>query len=298
MTNGNGFDIDERASQRLNEGMDLGGGVELPFTAPVFWWLNGNAQARALAVQTPALFYGGWACNQEDLDEVVDDRGSLPGGLVKTEIYTREGKNIFAFTSRILIVAPIGFRRGWITGGQDSNTRYARYMEGARQHIQILALMGQQMPDKTYQSWGPIVLSAKGYQAQYLTSAMKDWKKVLEKSRRQHAPQVPAWAFWAGVGTFGNDINIHMVGKTAKSPITPVELFTPREVTLEMLRRLYVGKETVSEMADLMDEATDWLNAWKRHDAGANGDGQPPAGEYEDDGYIPPEPGMEDEIPF
>lgn len=296
----NYFDVDQSAAGRLNEGMALGGGIELPFSAPVFWWMNGNAQARAVAPSTPALYYGGWAANAESILDVQDERGAVPNGLVPTDIYTRDGKEIQAYTSRLLVVAPISFRQAWvISQGQQTAQRSTGYVAGARQHIQVLALMGFQRPDKTYQSWGPIVLSAKGYQAAYLQSAMKDWKKVIDKGLTQMGanPKPPAWAFWAGIGTFGDKINTQNVGKNgAQSPVTPLNLFVPKEITSDLLRRLYVGRDGVTEMASLLDEAGEWLGAWKNAESNhPNGGAAGPI----DDGYIPPEPNFaDDDIPF
>ena len=290
--NSNPFDISPEAADRLNQGMNLGGGIELPFSAPVFWWLNGTAQSRPFAQTTPALYYGGWACNAEDIEAVLDDRGSLPGGLVETEIFTREGKNIPTYTSRALIIAPIGFRSCWTVGARGAQTRSIQYVPGSRQHIQVLGLFGMRMPDGTYKSWGPITLSAKGYQAQYLQSALKDWKKALEKPRREHAPKVPAWAFWCALGTFGANPETSMVGKTgAQSPVTPINLFVPKDITLDTMRKIYVGRAGVDEMADLQEEADEWLNAWKNQTPAAA------AASADDYPLEPVEPG-EEEIPF
>jgi len=293
MAQENYFDVDQSAADRLNQGMNMGGGIELPFAAPVFWWMNGNPQNRALATSTPAIYFGGWAANADSIEEVADDRGGLPGGLVKTDIYTRDSNTVEAYTTRLLVVAPISFRQAWITG-QQQTVRHVKYVQGGRQHIQVLCLTGYQLQDKTYQSWGPIVLSAKGYQAQYLMSAMKDWRKAIDRALGviKANPKPPAWGFWGGIGTFGDKVDTQMVGKSTQSPITPINLFTPKELTAELLRRLYVGRDGVDEMAQLLDEASDWLNAWKSSDvAGAQTPG------IEEDDYIPAGDPVED-IPF
>jgi hypothetical protein len=291
------FAIDQNDADRLNQGMNLGGGIELSFDAPVFWWLNGNPANRALAATTPAVYFGGWASNAEDIDAVTAERG-IPGGLVQTDIFTRDSKTIQSYTSRALVVAPIGFRQCWTVGADRAATRSLTFTPGGRQHIQVLALMGLQMPDKTYHSWGPVVLSAKGFQAQYLQSALKDWKKALERPRKEFAPNVPAWAFWCALGTFGQAPETRLVGKAgAQSPVTPINLFTPKEITRDTMIRVFVGREGVSEMARLQESAEDWLNAWKTQ-AGTNGNGHAAAA-VEDEYLEPINNGtMEDEIPF
>lgn len=247
-----------------------------------------------MAVNTPVLYYGGWACNKDDIEGVSEERG-LPGGLVETEIFTNESKTIYTYTSRMLIIAPIGYRQSWYIGVGQNQTRTVEYMPGARQHIQVVALMGLKNEVGQYRSWGPIVLSCKGYQAQYMTGCMKTWKKTLEKPRKEHAPNVPPWAFWMAIGSYG-DINSSMVGKSgAQSAITPINLYIPKEITLETMRKLYVGKDTVSEMAEKLQDSEEWLNAWKNRAQQAQ-----PAhmahDEYPDN--VPPEPDFGDDIPF
>lgn len=293
----NPFAISKEAADRLNQGMNLGGGIELPFKAPVFWWMNGQPQAKPFIQATPALYYGGWASGQDAIEEVKDERGGVPTGLALTDVYAKNGKVIPSYTSRALVVAPIGFRSCWYKGDNGSQTRSVQYFQGGRQHIQVLALTGIQRQDKSYQSWGPIVISAKGYQASYLQSALKDWKKALEIPRRQYAPDVPAWAFWCALGTFQKEAESHLVGKTgAQSPVTPINLFIPKEITEAMMIRLYVGSEAVDEMVQLLDSSQEWLNAWKQQ--GQNG-AKAAGGLMDDEDYIPPEPvGEENEIPF
>lgn len=289
------FAINDEAARKLNGGMDLGGGIELPFDAPVFWWMNGSPQNRALAQSTPAVYYGGWAANADSIDSVQEPRGGIPAGLVKTDIYTRNSKTVEAYTSRVLVVAPIGFRSCWVAGADGAQVRSLAYTPGGRQHIQVLALMGVKA-DGAYQSWGPVVLSAKGYQAQYLSTALKDWKKTLERPRREHAPNVPAWAFWCALGTFGQNPSVMQVGKgNNTSPITPIELHIPKVIDREKMITLFVGTHGVDEMASLLEEAKEWLNAWKsqsQNHAAPNGAG-------EDDFPLEPVNNFsEDEIPF
>lgn len=296
--NSDPFAVNDEAARKLNDGMDLGGGIELPFSAPVFWWMNGSPQSRALAQSTPAVYFGGWASNADSIEAVQDDRGGVPGGLIQTEIYTREGKTISAYTCRGLVVAPIGFRSCWVIGQRGAQVRSVAYQPGGRQHIQVLALMGVKV-ENSYQSWGPVVLSAKGYQAQYIQTALKDWTKALDRPRREHAKNVPAWAFWCALGTFGQQPTVIQVGKSGStSPITPVELHVPKVIDREMMIKLFVGREGVDEMAALLDEADEWLNAWKNQSGQAQA---APAGSGYGEDDFPLEPVgnfSEDEIPF
>lgn len=296
------FDVPQEA-EALNQSLNLGGAVTLPFSAPTFWWSNGNNQARALAAEVPALYFGGWAANVDDVDDASDFYG--PVTFKKTTLSSRDGKDVEAYMARHLLIAPIAYRSCWIVTVNGAQSRYTEYVDGGRRHIQLLALLGKANPDKSYAPWGPVVLSAKGYQANHLLDSITTWQKHIEKARKQHAAAVPASGFWMMVGTFGDKAESIMVGKAGKqSPITPIRLHKPQEITLDLLKTIFVGKPALSGMADYLEQSREWLGAWKareeRQHANGNGGGKSPsvpaANEPEfDDGYIP---GVDDEIPF
>ncbi len=49
------FNVPDGMSDELNQGMNLGGRIELPFTAPFVYWKNGAANFRSLAQTLPAV---------------------------------------------------------------------------------------------------------------------------------------------------------------------------------------------------------------------------------------------------
>lgn len=289
------FEIDPLAAEKLNQGMNMQGGIELPFAAPVFWWMNGNSQFRAMAQANPAAYFGGWAMKEEAALEVEPDRGPVPAGLIKAENVTRDGTPIQVYTSRFLVVAPISYRSGWVSGDSNGKTRQVGYMPGAKKKIQVIAIMGVKQGE-SYRSWGPIMLTAQGYQVDYMISAMKDWKKAIERTRRTVAPNIPPWAFYMTLGTFGDSIKTMMVGKPgSQSPITPINTYIPKDITPDLLRKIYVGKDCVNEMVDCLEDAKEWLEAWKHGEHLTQAQSAGP----EHDGFFPDEePMFEEEIPF
>ena len=71
---------------------------------------------------------------------------------------------------------------------------------------------------------------------------------------------------YLALGTFGKERQAVNVGKPgAQSPITPVTAYIPERFTEEMMTNLYVGNEIAAVMADLQDQAGDWLNAWRQN---------------------------------
>jgi hypothetical protein len=112
--------------------------------------------------------------------------------------------------------------------------------------------------------WGPVVLTAKGYQARNLLDAFARWEKATSQLRWKLAPGIPAWCFYMTLGTFGKERQVLNVGKPgAQSPITPISAYLPATMDEEVLQNLFVGNEAVEMMANLQDQASEWLHAWK-----------------------------------
>ncbi len=287
------IEIPEEIGNRLSEGMAGEGGAQLPFLAPVLWIVNGNLRLKSVG---GAQYFGGWATNQEDIDSAAESLGkNIPAGLTADEMTSKDGKPFSVYTARAVIVAPIAVRTSWTA--RDGGMRMHDYFPGARHHGQALVYLASKEGQK-YTPWGPAVLSAKGFQVKNLMSAFDVWNKATLGIRRKVAPKVPAWCFYLAIGTFGQEAKQVMVGAaSSQSPITPIGPFLPESgVTEELLVRLFVGQEVAAEMADLLEQAQDWLNAWKQDRQGNNGGGMPAdyAGEYPD----PVEPGTEEDVPF
>jgi len=285
--------MNQSTAERLGQGMNMGGGIELPFHAPVLWVVNGAANQRQA---NNALFYGGWAGKMTDIQEAQRNWlvEFVPSGFVESEIFPEQGESFPAFLTRSLFVAPIGLRVGWIGPGQ---TRYAKYEPGARQHVQALVFVGSREKTGATVPWGPAVLSAKGYQAGNITKAFKDWEKHTAAIRKSVAPGIPAWCFYLAIGTFGKDRTAIQVGKNSKSPITPIGAYLPEKIDESTLESLFVGEEVAEEMATYLADAAEWLNAWAKPEPRNNG-GHAAGMEGPDfgDDYVPPEPG--EDVPF
>ncbi len=267
------INLDQELARKLNQGMRAGATVDLPFPVVYIWALNGQPSYKS---QGGALYYGGWACKVEDMQSIADQQGlAVPKDWKHVTIASRDGDEYEAFTTRHLLVAPIGKRESWLVEGQ----RSANYIEGGRRHLQVLAYMAEAQGEngaKQYIPWGPVVLTAKGYQARNLLDAFVRWDKYTAPIRRKVAPGVPAWCFYLALGTFDKERHSLNVGKPgAQSPITPLSVYLPERLTEEMITNLFVGNEVAAIMADLQDQAAEWLNAWREEALGLD--------EYQDD---------------
>jgi len=309
--------LPDNVASALAGGMETRGAIELPFSAPVFWTINGDA--RLAGVGARALYFGGWAVDAEQFSDALQNAGlAMPTFLEPGVITNERGDAIDILTTRAVLVAPIGMRHAWLVANPGGQViRSAEFVQGGRQHVQVLCFAGQKIGDQ-YQPWGPIVLSAKGFQANNLKAAFTAWEKRTAPARKKYAPNVPAWCFYAFLGTFGDKRQQEMVGKNQKSPITPIGVWLPEEknVTEELLGKLFVGESIASQMVAYLDLAREWLDAWRqpmrdqlyeRNDGNGNGNGRHKTnGNNNGNGtgrsqpyYVPePPPDYSDEIPF
>jgi len=249
--------LDPELADFLKTTLDTGEGIRLPFAAPVIWAVNGTAALKALG---GAQYYGGWAVKDEDLEDAAQEWSvDMPANFTQAEISPRNGDTYSAYTARSIAVAPICLRQSWILDGH----RFVDYQDGSRRHVQILCMMAVKV-DKKYAKWGPVVLSAKGFQARNITDAFKAWEKHTAPMRRKVASLIPPAAFWVVMGTFGDEREFINVGKPgAQSPITPIKAWLSKEVTAEMLAGWFIGNDTAREMKDLREQADEWAQAWR-----------------------------------
>jgi hypothetical protein len=231
--------LDINLAKKLDRGMRAGDTVELPFPVIYIWAFNGQASYKT---QGGALYYGGWACKTEDLQALTDQRGaSIPADWKQVTIASRDGGEFEAYTTRNVIVAPIGKRESWLFDGK----RFSSYVEGGRRHLQVLAYMAEARGEngkKEFIPWGPVVLTAKGYQARNLLDAFARWEKATGQMRWKVAPGIPAWCFYMALGTFGKERQSINVGKPgAQSPSRPFRCTSRERMTEDFVGSLFVG---------------------------------------------------------
>ncbi len=253
--------IDMNLAKKLELGMRAGEAIELPFPVVYIWALNGQAGYKS---QGGALYYGGWACKAEDVQATTDQLGlAIPGDWKLVTISSRDGGEFDAYTARSVVVAPIGKRISWLSDGK----RHSEYIEGGRRHLQVLAYLAESRGEngnRQFFPWGPVVLTAKGYQARNLLDAFARWDKATSQIRWKISPGVPAWCFYLSLGTFGKERQVINVGKPgAQSPITPITAYIPDRINEDLISSLFVGSEITQQMSTLQDQASEWLKAWK-----------------------------------
>jgi hypothetical protein len=290
------FEIDTETNDTLQEGMsNVGHAIELPFPAPVMYVINGEAMLKQVG---GAPYFGGWETDADKLLEIAPiwGKSTAPIGFSQSEKVTDAGKSLNVFTSRNILVAPIDMRKSWFKKSENSIERNQDYFPGARQHIQALCYAGEYVEgSKTIVPWGPVVLSAKGYQAKYLHYAFSDWTKNIKATRDRVAPGTPDFCFYLNIGTFGKDRFTKMVGpEGSQSPITPISVKLPEKLDENILKLCFVGKDVAKEMAAMRKDAAEWLSAWGAIASRVPAEtkqpayaGMPDGGDADDDGNIP-----------
>ena len=266
--------LDSNISDRLNAGMNDNQGAQLPFAAPYVWALNGQANMKQANDPT---YFGGWAAKADEFEAAADEQGlGLPAGWKKVTLSGRDGDEYEAVVIRHIFVAPILYRECWRKDEDNKGParRSPKYFEGARRNVQALVYLSEKS-EAGMIPWGPVVLTAKGYQAEYLKDAFKAWEKHTATLRRTVAPGVPAWCFYLAIGTFGKERQAQNVGKgNNKSPVTPISAYLPADLSEAKLEALFVGQEIAAIMADLAEQAQAWAADWGQPEKPAELEGE------------------------
>lgn len=255
-------DLDEHAIQTLAEAAVSGDGVNLPFAAPYVYVYNGDRRNKANAKDAPALYFGGWAVDEASLTEMVDsgDLPGLPDGWARFENSGDKG-DYTGLCSRTVTAAILARRERWINqaSGQSAPS-FDRDGGYTRRHRQWLGLMF--IKGKPY---GFAVLSAKGYQAQEVQTAIDAWHRAIGKFRKElNATQIPPSAFAVTIGTHGDQPEYVPVGKSgAQSNITPIRAILAPDLTADMIAKRFIGAQNLRACAERVEQAREWLVAWK-----------------------------------
>lgn len=210
---------------------------------PVFWWFNGNKQAK-----TPGCFYikADALATRPDAPWAVDDRFDGETG----------------FSTKALRIAYIGHRsQAFIeddSGGYKKKVWLKHYEKGARFQTEILCFAeGIE---------GPVVLSVKGLTGKAFTaktsSILSAYKNgLLREGSRLEERQLPVWAFWMPISTLldaGGKIAYQDTG--FGSHTTPPSLFVP-DLGEATVTKLFVGLELLKAGDDARIAYDAWLRA-------------------------------------
>jgi hypothetical protein len=238
-------------------------GVQLPFAAPLLYWMNGNPDFEEIG---GVRYFGGWALQEEAWRNIEAKCTPLPAYFRLTKF-----KEYSAYLSRGIAVSPLATRERWLEN---------------RSHVQVLGYMATIHEDGLL-PYGPVVLSAKSNSARYLRAAFSDFDKATKDVRPD---KVPYYRFFIRLGTFGYVPTFVTVGKGRDThDITPCTVGLPKDgITLEHLKAWYVGADVINACNQLSAQAAEWLNdkAWKsgkKAEAALAPDPAPAPSKFEED---------------
>lgn len=252
------------------EAKSASGGIQLPFPVIYPYIVNGSA---ALEQAHKVLFCGGWIVGQDKMDELCKAEGrNVPVGWAKIKKINKDQTANLVYGTQNIYAAPIAFRQSWESenGGRSPTFYKDKTGKTWRQHIQYLCYLGEEIDD-VLRPWGPLVLTVKGFQANYLDGAFRTFASKTKAARTAFG-KPDARSFYTPVGTFGNEPAVEMKGSGDQSPITPIQTLVPKVMDANLMKTLYVSDDILGELNQLLSEADEWLNAWKTRQVAQEGE--------------------------
>lgn len=281
------FEVPEGYTGDIGNPLDTEG-IRLPFLAPNVWWFNGRNQFKK---ENDQRYFGAWSMNDDDMAAAMQEAGvsQPPLGWVPFDMVNDDGDNYNAFLNRFICIAIFGSRKTW-----DKKENKGRY--------QVLGYLAYPDQDRKITPFGPVVLTCKSMASKFLQDAVVDFQTKTQTARRKFANNLPISAFYALLGTWGNQRVEQTVGKGAnQKKVTPLRLYLPEQIDEQFLRTYFVGKEIAAKTAALKKEAREWLDAWKQpqEPAASNGRDVPQADLVADHmPEMPSEPPLDEEPPY
>lgn len=229
--------------------------IDLPYPHLKLWWKNGVIQAPN---DNTVRFHGGWAVNTGDAENTLAAmrKSELPSYFTEPmDFVNRKNETFSIYTARFVPVALIARRKAWFTS-QQKGSKYSR--------VNFLVYLAEiDTKNKVYVPWGPATLQASGFSGMHIEKAFQRWEAITASARHEFANALPAWVFYALLGTVDSERQIVEVGSGSNvSPITPCKVREPEAMGLDDLKKWFIGKEVLAETNELRELADDWLHAW------------------------------------
>lgn len=290
------INIPTSAMNAFEGNMRTGSAVELPFSAPPFFIVNGDGK---LATLKNFQYYGGFACGASKVKDAAENWKDVPypiPGLNEYNLHLEDGTQIDVLGGRALMVAPIGIRQ--FSTKKEANgrkTRVAPFTPGARPGLQALCLLGYRDESKNFHAWAPILITASGYQVNHVQKAFDTYRKAIKPFVKKLVPDATESVlnlFWMYIGTFGERHQESVGNGRGTKQITPIVSYIPEDLDSAKVENMYVGAELAEFMAEKSEEASEWLKVFANMQPPAKPATQPETGFMDE----PPLP--EDDIPF
>ncbi|HIE38669.1 MAG TPA: hypothetical protein EYP77_06320 [Anaerolineae bacterium] len=216
---------------------------EVQLSFPFIQWVNNG---NSLDPRRPR---GGFGMPEEQIDLA----GDYPKDAELHKLILKSGEEVPMAFTHTLRAAVLATRFAWILDGKRTPT----YVKGARSKLQALAIVEGQ--DAAFIA----VLTFSGMAGKEFSDALKKHAKRVRRLTRAAGKEQSHGIFYA---TYTAD-EPKMVGRTAKSQITPVALGDEEFFDLDTA---FVGEAALAQVD--WDQVKAWKEAWGK--PGINGDGE------------------------
>jgi hypothetical protein len=292
--------IPGKAQNAFDGSMRTRSAVELPFPAPAFYIINGNPDLEAL---NNSLYFGGWACSNENIKKATEkwDVPEKIPNLYEVKRTDGSGQPYYIQSARSIAFAPIGMRMYSVADVNGVERRVAPFTKGAKPGMQVLGMLGYKNQEKQLQAWSPVMLTASGYQVNHVQKSFETWRKAITPHVKKLVPDFSDSVlnlFWMYIGTFGErkQVPAGQPRGGVQKYVTPITAFIPDELDEKKVENMYVGAPLAEFMADLHEQADEWLKVFSKMQQAAQAGN---SSTHED--FVPfEEPPFqpEDDIPF
>jgi len=294
------INIPSKAQNAFNGSMKTRSAVELPFPCPAFYIINGNPDLEAL---NNSLYFGGWACSNDNIKKATEkwDVPEKIPGMYEIKRTDGQGHPYYIQSARSIAFAPIGMRSYSVADVNGVERRVAPFTKGAKPGMQVLGILGYKNEQKQLQSWSPIMLTVGGYQVNHIQKAFDTWRKAIAPHVKKLVPDSTDSAlnlFWMYIGTFGERVQVPagLPRNNIQKYVTPITAFVPDGLDEKKVENMYVGAPLAEFMAELHEQAQEWLTVFSKMQQAAQA-GNPAVHEEVVPFEEPPIP-PEDDIPF
>ncbi|MBI5954403.1 MAG: hypothetical protein HY865_22325 [Chloroflexi bacterium] len=290
------INVPQKAKDAMSGSMQTRSAVELPFPCPAFYVINGNPELEALQ---NSLYFGGWAANNENIKKTTekwDVPEKIPGMY---ELKRSKGdKTYFVQSARSIAFAPIGMRMYSSIEVNGVERRVAPFTKGASPGIQVLGILGHKNEQRQLQAWAPVMLTASGYQVSHIQRSFETWRKAIMPHVKKLIPDYTDSVlnlFWMYIGTFGDMAQVPAgpPRRDGQKYITPIRPYVPDDLDEKKVESLFVGEGIANFMADIHEEAKEWLTVFSKMQQAASQQVV-----HEDATPFDEPPPPEDDIPF
>lgn len=231
------------------DNVDSGAQDQVAITFPVVMWRNGNTRLKALGDDINHT--GGFFFTYEHAGDGAQIAGWKEGS------FKGDREDIFGLAARKAMITIIRGRKRWVkTDGKHREFRpWNGYEAGFRAQMQMVGFI------KGYDE--PVSFSFKGLNVDAVEAIRREHGKLMNfvnRSAPDRSKMMPPYALWTVIEAGPHE----MVGKGQQSEATPPRIVLPKDLSIEVAKKVYVGRDLLLRSQELYRELDGWATDWDR----------------------------------